>query len=53
LLNESAFDKDKSLTKYCFHQSHAWRSVKIVSNYAGLCPIPLAYAGFDEDSLRL
>jgi hypothetical protein len=50
MLNEVRFDKDKSLTKYVFISLMLGGSVKIVSNMPDLCPVPLAYAGVDEDS---
>jgi hypothetical protein len=50
MTNEVNFDKDKSLTKYIFVSLILGGNEKIISNMPDLCPVPLAYAGVDEES---
>jgi hypothetical protein len=50
MLNQVRFDKDKSLAKYNFLSLMLGGNDKVVSDMPDLCPVPLSYAGVDEDS---
>jgi hypothetical protein len=52
MLNQVRFDKDKSLAKYNFLSLMLGSSKKLVSDMPDLCPVPLSYAGVDEDNFN-
>jgi hypothetical protein len=50
MLNQVRFDKDKSLAKYNFLSLMLGSPKKLVSDMPDLCPVPLSYAGVDDDN---
>jgi hypothetical protein len=50
MLNQVRFDKDKSLAKYNFLSLMLGSDKKLVSDMPDLCPVPISYAGVDEDN---